>query len=140
MYPAARLLDTEIAQTGARAVFYMTWGHRDGFPDEGHADFAAMQTQLAAGYTAIADELDAKLAPVGLAWQSALAQDPHLDLWKADGIHPTRTSSYLTACVFYAVIFEENPQGLAYYGGLPEEQAQFLQRVAAATVLNEGER
>ncbi len=99
-----------------------------------------MQTELATGYTAIADELDAELAPVGLAWQAALALDPRIDLWEADGVHPTRTGSYLTVCVFYAVIFEENPQGLAYYGGLTKEQAQFLQRVAAATVLNEREQ
>ncbi len=40
VYPAARLLDAEIAQTGARVVFYMTWGYRDGLPDKGHADLA----------------------------------------------------------------------------------------------------
>jgi hypothetical protein len=37
--------------------------------------------------------------------------------------------------VFYAALFGESPEGLAYTAGLPEEEAQFLQRIAAETVL-----
>lgn len=137
MYPHARALAEEIAQTGAQTMFFMTWGYRDGFPDEGHADFATMQAQLAAGYGEIAAELGARIAPVGLAWQAASAQDPSLNLWDSDGVHPTRSGSYLIACVFYAAIFETSPQGLAYNGELPQAQAQFLQQVVAVTVFHE---
>jgi hypothetical protein len=134
-YPAARILDADIVQVGARTLFYMTWGYRDGFPDEGHADFAAMQAQLQMGYEEIAAELDAQVAPVGLVWQTAVEKTPGLDLWRADGVHPTRAGSYLTACVFYAVIFEESPAGLAYDGGLPEEQARLLREIAVKAIL-----
>jgi hypothetical protein len=59
-----------------------------------------------------------------------------LDLWQDDGGHPTEQGTYLAACVFYAVIFHQSPEGLTYLAHLPKEIAQFLQQIAANTVLN----
>jgi len=52
MYPAARALNKAISDQGARTVFMMTWGRRDGLREAGFTDFGAMQEQLATGYTA----------------------------------------------------------------------------------------
>ena len=55
----ARLLDEEIKRQGAKTIFYMTWANK-----------ARPRTQkiLAEAYSQVAAELDAGLAPVGLAW------------------------------------------------------------------------
>jgi hypothetical protein len=99
-----------------------------------------MQAQVQSGYMEIADELEVLVAPVGAAWQNGMARDPQLDLWQADGIHPNREGTYLAACVFYATIYRQSPQGLTYTAGLAQEKAQFLQTVAAETVLESAER
>jgi hypothetical protein len=135
MYPAARALNDKIKANGAQTIFFMTWGRRDGLAGEGFEDFAAMQAQLAVGYQTIADELGALVAPVGIAWQNALLRDPELVLWQSDNSHPNRRGSYLAACVFYAVIYQQSPAGLSYRAGLAESEARFLQTIAAETAL-----
>jgi hypothetical protein len=76
-----------------------------------------------------------KIAPVGIAWQSAKERDPGLNLWQMDGLHPTREGIYLSALVFYTFIFQQSPAGLVSSAGLPEETTKFLQAAAAETVL-----
>ena len=113
----------------------MTWGARVGLPEAGYADYAAMQAQIQASYVDIAEQVGAGVAPVGIAWQKAIEVQPDLDLWQLDGIYPTREGTYLSALVFYTLIFQQSPAGLIFYADLPEETAGFLQAVAAETVL-----
>jgi hypothetical protein len=98
--------------------------------------YESMQEQIDQGYELIARELDVSLVPVGYAWQSARTQDPDLDLWQADGSHPSQEGTYLAACVFYATLFQESPVGLSYRADLSEDMATRLQTVAFDTVLN----
>lgn len=137
MYPAVRGLHELIQQAGAQTFLFMTWGRRDGTapPDTGFQTFSDMQTQLGIGYMGIADELSVPVIPVGVAWRDALAQQPTLALWQSDGSHPSEAGTYLAACTFYAAIFQQSPEGLAYTGGLDEETAVLLQKIAADTVL-----
>ena len=58
----------------------------------------------------LANQLIAPVAPVGYAWLTAWLQNPQLDLWQADGSHPTEQGTYLAACVFYAVLFRQSPE------------------------------
>jgi hypothetical protein len=135
MYPAARQLVGKIKETGARPLFFLTWAHRNGLPQNGMPAFNDMQTQLNIGYTGIALELGVQVAPVGKAWQKELGQPHVLDLWQDDGSHPNEQGTYLAASVFYASLFNQSPEGLAYWGSLSREAAQALQTVAADTVL-----
>lgn len=134
MYPAARGLYSEVNAIGAETIFFMTWGRRDGLPSEGHPDFSSMQRALEEGYLQIGNELNVPVAPVGIAWWKGLQGSPDLDLWVADGSHPTRVGTYLAACVFYAVIFGESPEGVDYNGGLDDDLATQLQTIAWETV------
>jgi len=158
MYPAARALHTQIAARGAQTVLMITWGRQKGLPKVGFAargvqavlrmiwgrqkglprvefaDYGGMQAQLATGYETIGAELGAVVAPVGLAWQKAVAKQPDVALWDPDGSHPAAPGSYLAVCVLYATLFGENPQGLSYHADLPPDEARFLQAVAAETV------
>jgi hypothetical protein len=130
----ARLLDAEIRSGGARTVLYMTWAHRL---------HPQTQADIADAYASVAAELDAVLAPAGLAWQRALHLDPALELHHADGRHASAAGSYLSACVLCAVLTGASPVGLPAgfmiegkrRPELSPEAAGRLQRVAAEVAL-----
>jgi len=135
MFPAAARLVEEVRASGAQPVLFLTWAHREGWPEVGLMDYPSMQAQLNAGYLEAARETGAAVAPVGPAWVYAMNENPDLQLWGGDGSHPGRQGTYLAACVFYAAIFRQSPLGLAYTAGLPTETARKLQAAAAEVVL-----
>jgi len=135
MYPAATRLVAEIRVRDARPILYLTFAHQAGWPDEGLADYPTMQTAIDAGYLGIAGQLGVPVAPVGVAWEAVVGQASHPPLWQSDGSHPTVSGTYLAACVFYATLFRESPEGLAAPDGVPGNVALILQRAAAVTVL-----
>jgi hypothetical protein len=137
MYPAARSLVHQIEADGATPIFFLTWAHREGWPEEGLPDYDSMQLQIAQGYLGIAKELNVQVAPAGYAWWTTRDQYPEVALWQADGSHPSDEGTYLAACVFYATIFRQSPEGLTYRENLPEQTASLLQRIASATVLTD---
>lgn len=94
MHKYARRLRSEISKQGAQTVFYMTWA-RTYQP--------GTQSEITTAYTEIADELNATVAPVGVAWKHALDEDDDLRLHASDGRHAAPSGSYLAACVFYAL-------------------------------------
>ena len=134
MYPAVRQLHEEIKAVGADTVLFMTWGRRNGFPIEGHRDFASMQVALETGYLKIGNELNLAIAPVGFAWWNGLRSAPQLDLWVEDGSHPNREGTYLTACVLYQVIIGQSPVGLGYTAGIDDAWGLWFQTIAAESV------
>jgi hypothetical protein len=136
MYPAARELVRKIKDTGATSIFFVTWAHREGWPENGMINYESMQAQVNYGYVEIAQELNAPIAPVGAAWLTAVKEHPELVLWQEDGSHPTEQGTYLAACVFYAVIFHQSPNELTYRAGLSGETARIIRSIASSTVLN----
>ena len=136
MYPAAISLVEKVRETGATPIFFETWAHRDGWKQQGLIDYESMQLEIHRGYTGIAQELKVSVAPVGYTWLQVRRQDPQLDLWQQDGSHPNQAGSYLAACVIYAAIYRQSPEGLKYRADLSSETAQLLQASAAKTVLN----
>jgi hypothetical protein len=137
MYPAVRLFNGKIRQSGAKPILYMTWGRKNGCPEMGFSDYHSMQEELRLGYLGIANELGIEVAPVGEAWKNSVENRPALELWASDGIHPSPAGTYLAACVFYAVIYNKSPEGLKYKANLQDDDAGFLQRIAAETVLTD---
>ncbi len=133
----ARMLDEEIKKQSARTILYMTWANRNR-PET--------QALLADAYTNIARELDAILAPVGLAWQQVQRLIPGLDLYHPDGRHANPIGSYLTACVLYAALFNTSPEGLPgailiegkVRLDLDQDTARYMQKIAFDAVNNAG--
>ncbi len=136
MYPAARELVGEIRKLNSTPIFFDTWAHREGWPENGMRTYQSMQAQIDTGYTGIALELHVPVAPVGSAWFYAVKGYPNLSLWQEDGSHPSEQGTYLAACVFYTVIFHESPEGLKYQANLSQETVQALQHIATFAVLN----
>jgi hypothetical protein len=117
-----RLFDELIKRAGSKTVLYMTWARR-------HTLEA--QQAIADAYHSIGAELGATVVPVGLAWQSFLAQHDKPVLHDRDGSHPTLAGSYLAACVFLAVLLNENPVGIeSGPDGLEKQDLAALQAAA----------
>ena len=134
MYPAIRGLHNEISARGADTVLFMTWGHRDGSLAEGVGGYSAESAVVETAYVKIGNELDVAIAPVGVAWWTAMQNAPSLSLWVDDGNHATKEGSYLAASVLYHVILGRSPERNSYTAGLSSNWALFFQTVAAETV------
>ncbi|MBA3478244.1 MAG: SGNH/GDSL hydrolase family protein [Lautropia sp.] len=108
---------------GARTVLYLTWARRAA-PDA--------QQQLTAAVLAIGAEIGAAVAPAGQAWQVVLKDHPGIDLYSADGSHPTAAGSWLAACVLYRTLFRDRELAAAAPGpaGMAPEIAAVLAEVA----------
>jgi hypothetical protein len=134
----AGLLDAEIRKRDARTIFYMTWVNRTR---------PGSQAMLADAYGRMALECGAAVAPVGLAWEAIHQIDPGIELYHTDGRHANPIGSYLTACVFYSVLFNNSPEGLpgtfCFKGkkkvDLEKGKALSLQKVAWETVTSIGD-
>jgi len=134
MYPAIRGLHNEISARGAETVLFMTWGHRDGSLAEGVGGYNAESAVVESAYVKIGNELDVAIAPVGVAWWTAMRSNPSLTLWVDDGNHATKEGSYLAASVLYHVILGQSPERNSYTAGISNDWALFFQTVAAETV------
>lgn len=132
MLPPARALAGRIRSLGGRPILFATWGDRNGGAAPGDS-YAAMQDRIDETYREVAGEIAAPIAPVGMAWAEALRQRPTIDLWQADGHHPSLLGSYLAACVFYALLYHRDPKS-SYTAGLSRSDAVFLQRVARSVI------
>jgi hypothetical protein len=135
MDPAVRALAARAQAVGAVPLLFMTWAHADGLPASGLPTYEAMQEQIDAGYLGIADELKVPVAPVGFTWYMVRHDHPDIELWSDDGSHPSVAGTYLAACVFYASIFRQSPEGLSFSGGIPNDEARVLQTEANDNVL-----
>jgi hypothetical protein len=122
MHENVRLFDEAINAAGAKTALYLTWARQ-------HAPES--QQAITDAYTGIGWELGATVVPVGLAWQNCLRKHDRPALHDKDQSHPTLAGSYLAACVFLAVLFQENPVGIADgVPGLSAEEMLLLQKTA----------
>jgi hypothetical protein len=118
-YQAVRAFDKEVRAQGAKTVLFITWKR---------FDLPVHQDLLYAAYLKMARETGAQVAPVGQAWDTVLKERGGMVLHAPDKSHPSLAGSYLSACVFYSVLFGKSPEGLAAPQGLSKEDAAFLQR------------
>ena len=135
---AAVKLDKLIDASGAKTVFYQTWGRRDGdkanpklFPT-----YESMQKKLSKNYLSAAKRCKARLAPVGDTWSLVRKENPKLgrELYRKDGSHPSAKGAYLAACVFYATIFEKSPGKVGFAGGLSEDERRVVSEALKKTL------
>lgn len=129
------------ASPAARLVLYVTPAWRDGDTESAsripEADsYAGMQTRTTATYRRLARDLGAGVAPAGEAWRRVRSQRPDIDLYR-DESHPSKVGAYLIACVFYATLFDRNPEGSSFVAGLAPDVAAALQSAAWTTVQSE---
>lgn len=119
----------EIRAKKARPVLYMAWAYE-------RLNWVTMAA-IAQAHRDIGGELGVSVAPVGLSFDAARAQRPALAMLdSSDDEHQSLAGMYLAACVIYATVFQETPEGATYVpNGLSADDAAFLQRVAWANAL-----
>ena len=98
-----KLFGDLIKKKGAQGLLYMTWA-REWDP--------YMQEAITEKYYELATQINARVVPVGLAWEQARKLRPGFELYDPDGSHPSPLGTYLTACVFYGILTGESPIGL----------------------------
>ncbi|MEH2289837.1 SGNH/GDSL hydrolase family protein [Nostoc sp.] len=147
MYKYATLFDTEIKRVNSQTVFYLTWAKQNK-PET--------QQILTDAYISIAKELNAKVAPVGIAWQKIQEANVKLNLYTSDQSHPSPIGSYIAGCVFYTAFYDKSPIGLSrrIYSSdsstpqennrielesLSETDAQMIQKLVEYIVINNSE-
>jgi len=122
MHENVRLFDELAKEAGATTVLYMTWARKNA-PDT--------QQVITDAYTSIGRELKAIVVPVGVVWQRVLRKHGEPVLHDQDQSHPTLAGSYLAACVFLRVLFNENPLGIDVdVEGLAPKHRALLQKSA----------
>lgn len=121
----------------SRIMMFMTWGRENGDPQWAPiSTFEGMNERLRNAYVRMADSIDASVSPVGVAWKYIRDNYPTIQLYSADGSHPSVEGTYLAACTFYASFFRKTPVGAPFISSLPQATADALQEGAEAAVMD----
>ncbi len=141
--PYADSLVTYIKENNpeGNAMFFMTWGKENGdleycnqYPEL--CTYEGDQKRLTETYIEMSILFQTALSPIGVAWKVARDSIPTLDLYASDGSHPSLAGTYLSACVFYASIFEKSCVGSYFPEGISESDAEQLQFYSDQVVFN----
>lgn len=136
-FPYARVLNDSIQSNNSctETMFYMTWGRETGDPQwDSINTFDKMNNRLQLAYEYMANDNDASVAPVGVAWKYIRDNYPSIQLYTGDGSHPSYAGSYLAGSVFYANIFNKHVMDATFIGSLDSTTASILRRVADSVV------
>ncbi|MDG2164292.1 MAG: SGNH/GDSL hydrolase family protein [Flavobacteriales bacterium] len=137
VYPYAESLCEHIREANpcTEPVFFMTWGRENGDSQNCAAyppicTYEGMQDRLTESYTEMAQNNESLLAPIGIAWKNIREHQPEINLYSSDGSHPSIQGSYLAACVFYAVLFDDSATNNYTPANLNINEAQLIQTFA----------
>ncbi|NQU33069.1 MAG: PKD domain-containing protein [Bacteroidetes bacterium] len=145
MYPGAKALDSLIKENNicTKTIMQLIWGKKNGgqhcintYCSVNFDDFSHMQDSLSTEYLRLGDSLSCIVAPTGVAWQQSIENGDPIELFDLDESHPSLAGHYLTACVYYAIMFQKSPEGISYYGGLTQTEANYLQQIADQVVFS----
>ena len=113
-YPYAKQLCDSIHANDSctQILFFMTWGRQNG--DQSNcANYAplctydGMQQRLRESYVQMADDNNAIVVPVGLAWKYVRDNYPEINLYQSDESHPTLEGTYLAALTFINILYPD---------------------------------
>ncbi len=126
-----------VAGAHARAVFFATWPRRAGDtlyeePWSGGSP-EVFNARLDLAYAQVAAAAGGTVAHVGDAWVASLRAVPAVDLYAADGSHPSPAGTWLAACVIYRAITGSPPSPeVDAVAGVSPDDARALRELAAA--------
>jgi hypothetical protein len=129
-----------------RIIYFAGWEQEGGVPTLFPGDNTEkMIGRILTNYKYLNDQPGVHniIAPIGVAWLSAMAQRPELarkpyhneSLYAADGRHPGWTGSYLAACVLFATIFHQSPLYLQNRSTFAKQESDtFVKKIAWKTI------
>ncbi len=126
----------------SQPIFYMTWGRENG--DQNNCavwppvcTYEGMDSLLNLRYRMMAEANDAFLSPVGAVWRYIRDNDLPVQLYSADGSHPSLAGTYAAACAFYTVIFRADPTEISFDDDLDAETAELIRDAAKVIVYDQ---
>jgi hypothetical protein len=142
-FPFATQLNNQIlaADSCTETIFYMTWGRQNG--DAGNCaswppvcTYEGMDSLLNLRYRQMASDNQAILSPVGALWNYIRNTYPEINLYAADGSHPSLEGTYAAACSMISVIFRTDPTLITYSSTLDPVVAEKIRLAAQSVVFN----
>ncbi len=131
-FPAVQSLVGEIRIHNPCAIplLFMTWGRENG--DASNCanwppvcTYEGMQELLTERYLEAADLTDAWCAPVGMVWQD-IRENTDLDLYQADGSHPTAEGTYIAASTLALAITGLDPAASEFDGNIAASDRELI--------------
>lgn len=132
-HETVRQYDQIIRARGGKTALYMTHAYVSPHKQASSGNLA----RIVEMFNTVGRDVDAKVIPVGLAFELSYQRKPELRLHDDhDGSHPSLVGTYLAAAVVYASLYGENPvgNGYSYSGKVPADVALHLQQVARDVV------
>ncbi|WP_319476741.1 SGNH/GDSL hydrolase family protein [Marispirochaeta aestuarii] len=122
-------------ESGAIVYLFETWSRAKDNPIYNEAwsgrNPESMQKKLSMKYNEIAHNSNVTVIPIGSIWQKIMTENKEIELYSMDGSHPSQIGSYLTACIIYKYIFNEDPMKFNYIpSGVKESKAKILRQYA----------
>lgn len=122
-------------KSGASVYLFETWSRATGnsiYTEEWSGkNPKSMQDLISLRYNEIAKASGVKVIPIGTIWQRISNERPEIKLYSEDGSHPTSLGTYLTACIIYKSIFNEDPKEIKQSPfGIKQKEATILQNYA----------
>ena len=112
-------------------MLYMTWGYKNGdafncssFPVM--CTYVGMDSTIRNNYLHLASVINAEVSPVSVVWKWLRQNHPGIELYQADGSHPTAAGSFAAACCFYAMLFKKDPSLIPFNYGLSTNNASII--------------
>ncbi len=141
VFPHAKILsDTARANDSCtKPIFYMTWGRENGDANNCNTwpwvcTYAGMDSILNKNYQHMAADNNGIVSPVGALWNYLRTTNPNIQLYAADGSHPSPSGSYAAALSFYSVIFKKDPSQISFDFNLPAAEAAIIRSAAKLVV------
>ena len=122
-------LHAKIEANGAKTLLYQTWARRAGSSKFATYNLTveSMTQVIGAAYRKAAAEIGADVSPVGDAFYDIVCNHPEIDLYNADGTHPSPAGTALAALCMVGKIFNRSVADIVYpFGTENEEQAKLL--------------
>ncbi len=118
-------------------IFYlMVWPINGGTSFDGiDYTYEEHYNVIVSGMQKLATDIPCEIAPIGCAWNAVTPITLRNSLYDSDRAHPSLRGSYLSACVYYAILFKEKMRITNYYCGIEEDVALYLQNIGTSTVL-----
>lgn len=139
---AKELVDTaKYYSPCCEVVFYMTWGRKNGFPDQcgnpnwpHYCTYQSMDSVIRERYIELAYTNVAAIAPVGPVWRYVRTHYPEIELYDPDESHPSIEGAYTAACTFYAAFFRRPATGIRFDHSLETKKAADIKEAVTRVV------
>lgn len=137
-YDAVRTISAKAQAINAKPILYSTWGRRSDSKDLKSMGLTneSMTWRLAAGYSAIGEELNIPVGHVGLAFYEVYTGNSGIELYDDDATHPSYAGSYLAAMTLFSKMTGIDPTTVDFVGELTEAEAAVLKQAAKNAVFN----